>query len=181
MSKCSTILKTDRLILRPWAKDDAQDLYRYAKDPRIGPMAGWAPHKDVSESLHIIETIFWKSETFAICLRGSNNIIGNIALMTGLESELSLPPDEAEIGFWLGVPFWGQGIVPEACLEVIKYAFEIRGIKKLWCAYFEGNENSKRVQEKCGFKYHRTDNGIYRSQIGDIKDHHISILLPKSQ
>lgn len=50
------ILETERLILRPWNESDAESLYEYAKDPRVGPIAGWPPHKSVEESLDVIKT-----------------------------------------------------------------------------------------------------------------------------
>ena len=55
-------MKTDRLILRHWTESDAESLYEYAKDPNIGPIAGWPPHKSVDESLNIIRTVFNGSE-----------------------------------------------------------------------------------------------------------------------
>ena len=63
---------------------------------------------------------------------------------------------EAEVGYWIGVPFWGRGLIPEAVRELMRYAFNELGIKKLWCGYFDGNEKSKRVQEKCDFQYQDT-------------------------
>ena len=51
------IIETDRLILRPWTEDDAPVLYRYARDPRVGPPAGWAPHTSVDNSREIIRTV----------------------------------------------------------------------------------------------------------------------------
>ena len=54
------ILKTQRLVLRPWKESDAECLYHFAKNPKIGPIAGWPPHKNVEESLEIIKTIFSK-------------------------------------------------------------------------------------------------------------------------
>ena len=50
------ILHTERLILRPWTEDDAESLYEYAKDPEVGPIAGWPPHKSVGESKDVIKT-----------------------------------------------------------------------------------------------------------------------------
>lgn len=61
------ILKTDRLVLRPWKETDADSLFEYAKDPDIGPIAGWAPHKNVDESRNVIKTIFTGVECYAIC------------------------------------------------------------------------------------------------------------------
>ena len=48
-------VETERLILRPWREDDAAELYRRACDPQVGPAAGWAPHKDVEDSLNVLE------------------------------------------------------------------------------------------------------------------------------
>ena len=73
------ILKTQNLILRSWKVDDAEELYHHAKNPKIGPIAGWPPHKNVENSLEIIQTVFAKNETYAITLNGQ--IIGCVALL----------------------------------------------------------------------------------------------------
>ena len=52
-----TVLETERLILRPWTEADAEELYRYAQDPRIGPIAGWPPHTSVENSREIISLL----------------------------------------------------------------------------------------------------------------------------
>ena len=64
--------------------------------------------------------------------------------------------DECELGYWIGKPFWGRGLVPEAAREILRHAFEDLGMNKVWCGYFEGNAKSKRVQEKVGFRYQYT-------------------------
>jgi len=56
--------------------------------------------------------------------------------------------DECEMAYWLGEPFRGQGIMPEAVLEMLRHAFEDCGMQKVWIGYYEGNNRSKRVQEK---------------------------------
>ena len=61
------ILETNRLLLRPWREDDAEDLYRYATDPEVGPPAGWPPHTSVENSREIIRTALSKPETYAGC------------------------------------------------------------------------------------------------------------------
>ena len=52
-------ITTDRLLLRPWNEADAESLYQYAKDPDVGPIAGWPPHGSVEESREVIRTVFW--------------------------------------------------------------------------------------------------------------------------
>ena len=59
------IFKTQHLILRPWEEGDAECLYHFAKNPKIGPIAGWPPHKSVEDSLYIIKTVFSKKEKYA--------------------------------------------------------------------------------------------------------------------
>mgnify|MGYP000301379702 FL=1 len=66
--------------------------------------------------------------------------------------------DECELGYWLGKPFWGRGYMPEAAAELIRRAFEDLGMTTVWCGYYDGNNKSKRVQEKLGFIYHHTCN-----------------------
>ena len=62
-------LETDRLILRSWYDGDAEELYKYAQDPQVGPVAGWPPHQSVEESLEIIRTVFSYPETYAVVLK----------------------------------------------------------------------------------------------------------------
>ncbi len=64
------------------------------------------------------------------------------------------------MGYWLGKPFWGRGIVPEAVTEMLRRAFEDIGMQKVWVGYYEGNSKSKRVQEKCRFRFQRKSEGV---------------------
>ena len=59
------ILETERLILRPWKEDDAESLYKYAKDPEVGPIAGWPVHTSVENSREIIKSVLSADETYA--------------------------------------------------------------------------------------------------------------------
>lgn len=170
------ILETDRLILRPWKEADAEDLYEYAKDERIGPVAGWPVHTSVENSREIIRDVLSAPETYAVCLKENDRAVGCIGLMAGKQSNIGLPDTEAEIGYWIGVPFWGQGLIPEAVMEIIRHAFEDLFLETLWCGYFEGNGQSRRVQKKCGFIYHHTNKDAEWAKMGDIRTEHISKL-----
>ena len=170
------ILETKRLILRPWIDADAENLYKYAKDDRVGPIAGWPTHTSVENSREVIRNVLSVPETYAVCLKGDNKPIGSIGLMIGKNSNLALPENEGEIGYWIGVAFWGQGLIPEATKEIIRHAFVDLHLKTLWCGYFDGNEKSKRCQEKCGFKYHHTNKNIHWKLMNDIRTEHITRL-----
>ena len=170
------ILYTERLILRPWADSDAESLYEYARDDRVGPIAGWPVHTSVENSREIIRTVLSVPETYAVCLKEDNKAIGSVGLKTGKKSILDLPDAEGEIGYWIGVPFWGQGLIPEAVREIIRHAFEDLGFETLWCGYFDGNEKSKHAQGKCGFTYHHTDKAVYLTLTNDIRTAHVTRL-----
>ena len=147
------LLETERLILRRWEKNDAESLYEYAKDPDVGPIAGWPAHRSVEESRDVIKNVFNGKEAYAICLKTDNKAIGAIELKLNGHTDMTERDDECELGYWLGKPFWGQGIVPEAVKEMLRHAFEELGMTTVWVGYYEGNAKSKRVQEKCGFRY----------------------------
>lgn len=174
------ILYTERLILRPWEESDAESLYEYAKNQEVGPIAGWPVHTSVENSREIIRDVLSAEETYAVCLREDNKAIGSVGLMIGEHSNLNLPEEEGEIGYWIGVPFWGRGLIPEAVQELIRHGFEDLKLKRLWCGYFDGNIKSRRVQEKCGFVYHHTNKDIYWKLMDDIRTEHITCLEPDS-
>ncbi|MBQ2961583.1 GNAT family N-acetyltransferase [Methanobrevibacter sp.] len=146
------ILETERLILRPWKESDAECLYHFAKNPKIGPIAGWPPHENVEESLEIIKTIFSKRETYAITMDG--NAIGCVGLLFYPDTNHYWEDEGVELGYWIGEGYWGQGLVVEACKAVIEHGFEDLKINKIHASFRYDNHQSKRVLEKLGFKYY---------------------------
>ena len=147
------VLETERLILRRWEDSDAEDMYKYASDPDVGPIAGWPPHQSVEESLDVIRNVLNGKEAYALCLKEDGKAIGAIELKLNGHNDLSDRDDECELGYWIGKAFWGQGLMPEAAMEMLRHAFEDCGMQKVWVGYYEGNTKSKRVQEKCRFRY----------------------------
>ena len=147
------VLETERLILRRWEDSDAEDMYKYASDPDVGPIAGWPPHQSVEESLDVIRNVLNGAEAYALCLKEDGKAIGAIELKLNGHNDLSDRDDECELGYWIGKAFWGQGLMPEAAMEMLRHAFEDCGMQKVWVGYYEGNTRSKRVQEKCRFRY----------------------------
>ena len=166
--------ETERLILRPWLESDAEALYRYARDPQVGPIAGWPPHTSVENSLDIIRTVLSKPETYAIVLKTSNEPIGSIGLMRNGDGIAPIGESEMELGFWIGVPYWGHGYAPEASHRLIQYAFEQLNVTCIWCGYYDGNLKSKRAQEKIGFIYHHTIENVAVPLVNDVRTAHIN-------
>ena len=168
--------ETDRLILRPWRESDAESLYEYAKNPLVGPIAGWPVHTSVENSLEIIRTVLASDGNYAITLKNEDKAIGSIGLMFAPKANTFISAGEAEIGYWIGQPYWGLGYVPEAARELMKYAFNQLNVTKLWCGYFDGNEKSKRVSEKCGFSFYRTEKNKPWTAMNTTKDHHLTCI-----
>ena len=169
-------LETERLILRRWTEADAESLYEYAKDPAVGPIAGWPPHKSVAESLNVIQNVLNGPECYAICERNGDKPIGAIELKLNGHTDMTDKDDECELGYWLGKPFWGRGYMPEAAKELLRHGFETLGMKIIWCGYYDGNAKSKRVQEKLGFEYHHRTEGLELRLLGEIRTGHTMLL-----
>lgn len=147
-------IETARLILRPWREEDAPALYEYAQDPRVGPAAGWLVHTSVENSREIIRTVLSMENTFAVTVKAlGNKAVGSVGVFP---SEPPPSQGQPEIGYWIGVPFWGQGMIPEAVWALQHFVFQELGAERVWCAHFVGNLKSRRVIEKCGFRYRFT-------------------------
>lgn len=171
-----TTIETERLILRPWLESDAEALFKYASDPDIGPAAGWEPHTSVGNSLEIIRTVFAAPEVYAVVLKSTGEPVGCCGIMfsDGLHTA-EMNKGEAEIGYWIGKPYWGQGLIPEAVRALLFRCFNDLGLDAVWCAYYDGNSKSKRVCEKCGFRYHHTNHDC-PSPLGDLRIEHFHLL-----
>lgn len=170
------VFLTERLYLRPWREDDAEDLFAYASEPEVGLSAGWLPHTDVQNSREVILKVLAVDETYAICLKQDGRPIGSISLMTDVRAGVRYPDGECELGFWIGKPFWGQQLVPEAAIALLRHAFEDLHMRTVWCAYYEGNEKSKRAQEKIGFLYHHTNEAEAVPLLNEVRVSHYNYL-----
>ncbi|MBU3216377.1 GNAT family N-acetyltransferase [Clostridium estertheticum] len=146
-------LVTNRLILREWKESDSTDLYEYAKSELVGPSAGWPPHKNEEEGKGIIRMFIESNETYAVVLKSENKVIGGIGLHNRKPDDSLSDLKQKEIGYVLNPKYWGNGFIPEAVNYLIKYGFNELNLDLIWCGHFDFNSKSKRVIEKCGFKY----------------------------
>ena len=169
-------ITTERLLLRPWEDSDAANLYQYAKHPQVGPRAGWPPHTSQAQSLEIIQTVLRDPYSFAVCLKESGEMIGAIGFHDSHSPHIHPENHEKELGYWLGVPFWGQGLMPEAIEAMSAFGFEELLLNAIWCGYYEGNEQSKRAQEKCGFTYHHTLENVDVPLLKEVRTEHFTRL-----
>lgn len=145
-------IETPRLILRYWKESDLQDFNEYASVDGVGQMAGWLPHKSMEESKMILDMFRAEKKTLALELKENGKVIGSI----GLE-DIDFPDAHGmqgrEVGYALSKAYWGQGLMPEAVKAVIDYCFTVLHYDWLTCDHFAWNLQSRRVIEKCGFRY----------------------------
>ena len=152
------VIETQRLILRPFKQSDLDDFYEYASVDGVGEMAGWKHHEGKDESQSILDLFINEDKTFAIVLKENNKVIGSLGVEEyGMEEALSefYEYQGREIGYVLSKDYWGKGLMPEAVKAAIDYLFNVQKLDFLTCGYYEFNNQSKKVQEKCGFKPYR--------------------------
>ena len=152
------VIETERLVLRSFKQSDLHDFNEYASIPGVGEMAGWKHHETIQKTQEILDKFIKEDKTFAIVLKKNNKVIGSIGVEKyGLEEKLTEFNGYygREIGYVLSKDYWGEGIMPEAVGAVIDYLFNDLNLDFLTCGYYDFNHQSKRVQEKCGFKPYR--------------------------
>ncbi len=151
-------IETDRLLLRAFRQTDLDDLYEYASVDGVGEMAGWKHHESKEESQEILNMFIEQDKVFAIIDKGSGKVIGSLGVeLYGMEDKLTEFNNYQgrEIGYVLSREHWGKGLASEAVKAVIGYLFNELNLDFLICGYYNFNVQSKRVQEKCGFKPYR--------------------------
>lgn len=152
------VIETSRLILRAFEQADLDDFYEYASVEGVGEMAGWEHHADKETTQNILNGFIKEDKTFALVDKENGKVIGSLGVeFYGSENALTEFAHYygREIGYVLSKDYWGRGLMPEAVNAVIDYLFNATNYDFLLCGYYDFNRQSKRVQEKCGFKPYR--------------------------
>lgn len=147
---------TERLMLRPWRKDDAEALYAAASDPAVGKPAGFPPHTSLEYSEEVLDTVLMKPDVYAICIKDSDapdTPVGAIGLMKE-DEDFSIAADEAELGYWIAKPYWNAGYMTEVVQALERHAFLDLGLAALWAASYSENPASAAVQKKAHLTFH---------------------------
>ena len=154
------MFQTRRLVIRNWEEADAEALYKYASDARVSEPALWPRHTSPEMSRKVISEFFMPNAyTFAIVARSVGEAIGCIGLVPAGEEYFALKGNEREVGYWVGRPFWGQGIATESLMGLIAYCRDSIGLESLLITTLATNAASQRVAVKCGFRF--VDNFIH--------------------
>ena len=171
------IIKTERLILRPWRESDLHDFFEYASVPGVGEAAGWSHHETKEESKTILDMFINEKKTFAIEYNGK--AIGSIGIEKYNEEIMPELDDNSgrEIGFVLSKDHWGKGLMPEAVTAVIEWLFNEIGLDFIVCGHFPNNLRSKKAQEKCGFKPYKMSE--FKTTWSEVRETCVIILFRK--
>lgn len=145
-------ITTERLILRAFTLNDARRVQELAGAFEIADTTGHMPHPyqdGMAEEwigTHADDFERGEGATFAITLRPTGELIGAIGLTT------HAPNQRAELGYWLGVPYWNCGYTTEAARAVLQFAFAQLNLNRVYATHFVRNPASGRVMQKIGMQ-----------------------------
>jgi len=173
------VLETDRLVVRPYTEADAPHLFPLASNPNSTKYTLWEHHKSINDTLNFVRdyaTARYSEgvpEPMAISFKDDpeRKPIGSCGCFWA-----SHPNRTMELGYWLAEPYWGRGIVVEACRALVGYVFTAIQPQRIQARVIEGNPASVRVLDKLGFRFE----GTLRSAIlrrGNFEDVHIFAML----
>jgi aminoglycoside 6'-N-acetyltransferase len=155
-------LDLERLVIRRFCDADAKAFSAYRDDPDVARYQGWDRPYSVSQATDFISGLHGLSPgragtwfQFAICLRESNRLIGDVGLRTTDDH-----PPHGELGFSLATSQQGHGYAAEAVHTVIRYCFDTLEMSKLFAITDGQNVQARRLLNHLGFHLeHRLDNG----------------------
>ncbi|MBV9513451.1 MAG: GNAT family N-acetyltransferase [Mycobacteriaceae bacterium] len=141
------ILAGPRILLRAPRVDDAEDLFAsVTSDPRVTEFLSWTPHPDIAETRRVIRELFnvGDDHTWVIVLRDSGQVVGQLGCRRPR-------PDSAEMGYCIGAPWWGSGLMTEAVTVALQWLQLDPHLRRVTATVHPANARSARVLEKCGF------------------------------
>lgn len=162
-------LTTARLTLRRMKTSDWRDMYEYASQERVTKYLLWEPHKSPEQTqdyLRYLQAQYRAGDFYdwAVVTNDERKMIGTCGF-----TSLDFANNSAEVGYVLNPEYWGRGIAAEALRRVIEFGFMELNVHRIEAKYIIGNENSRRVMEKCGMSFE----GIRRSSMfikGEYRD-----------
>ncbi|MEO6774121.1 MAG: GNAT family protein [Kofleriaceae bacterium] len=150
------VIEASKFRLRPVAASDVDALWPWVSDPALPKHMSWRVHRDRAETAAFVQAqvdglaagtlISW-----AIEIEGKAAGLITLSRITW-QFSTDWRVDRAELGYWLGPAFWGQGIMTEAALIATKFGFETLGLHKITVGHMDGNEPSKRIIEGLFFR-----------------------------
>jgi len=147
---------TERLILRPPILSDAGDIVENVNNLRVSRYLARVPYPYTKKDARIFIKLAKKEPQFGIILKSSGKLIGAIGLMNVNDFI-----KRADIGYWLGEKYWGQGLGTEALHALVKYSFKKLKLVRLQAGAAVENKASAKLLKKAGF----TKEGLRRQSM----------------
>jgi [ribosomal protein S5]-alanine N-acetyltransferase len=165
-------LTTPRLVLRPFVKTDALRVQQLAGDIRIADVTANIPHPypdSLAETWIGSHSEKWEREelaTFTITIKESDLLVGCISLM-------NFSHRETEIGYWVGVDYWGNGYATEACKAIVRFGFGAMKLDRVHAHHLSRNPASGRVLAKTGLVHIGSGSAVcgYQAREESIERH----------
>lgn len=150
-------LETARLRVRPFTMDDEPAVFALVSDPEIARFVRFEAHRSPADTRAFLELVFEHYQrgdpfAWAIVLREEGRLIGSCGFVSEAAEQSS-----AEIGYWLGKPYWGKGYAVEAARALVRFGFEHMGLERVEAKCFIENRAGQRVIEKLGMRFEGTD------------------------
>ncbi len=157
LSSLPLVIPCSKFTLRPVTVDDTDALWPHVTNPEISVYMSWAPHESRE-----LTAAFLQSQVDGLA-KGTilnwaieiDGVAAGLVTLASITWKLSTDwrVDRAELGYWIGQPYWGQGIMTEAALNATKFGFETLGLHKVTVGHMDQNDKSKRIIEGLGFRY----------------------------
>jgi [ribosomal protein S5]-alanine N-acetyltransferase len=143
------VIETDRLTLSEWSESDIPELVPLISAREVAATTLRIPHPYEERHAREFLAIVAKENELRMAIRLRNNgcLVGGV----GLHPEML--HQRAELGYWIGVPFWGHGYATEAAREIVGYGFEELLLNRIFATVFAGNHASERVLRKIGMQH----------------------------
>lgn len=168
-------IKTERLLLRPFRKEDYKDIFVYASNPEVTKYLSYSPHRSLKDSEKIVKTWikgYKKNTAYNWAIVYDGKVIGNINVC-GQDDRCF----ECGLGWQIDIAYWNKGIMTEAAGAVVEYLFNKVGYQRIYSAHDSRNIGSGRVMQKIGMIHEGTMRQYYYNNDGTIGDREIYAIL----
>ena len=142
------------IVLRAVEYDDYRDMFEYGSDDEVTKMLNWDSYRTVQDAKDAVNNVFLTRPSkgtpsaYAIIHKEDNKMIGTCDFF-----RVDWEKESGEIGYCLNRDYWNRGYITKSCKAVIEFGFNYLGLNKIEIGHMKDNIGSKRVIEKCGFKY----------------------------
>ncbi len=167
--KGTKTLYTERLVLRKFTVDDADDFYNnWGKDEKVTRFLSWQPHKSVDETKELLKDwckAYESDKTYNWAIEYDKKVIGSLSVVILHEKR-----EFADLGYCMGYDYWNKGIMTEAVKTIIDYLFSEISVNRIGISHAVKNPGSGRVAQKCGLSYEGTRRELFKDRNGEFHD-----------